>query len=158
MVILDGDAEGLEQAVELVIANPNPAHLAEDRIIYGRDRGIEAMLDDSFAVSAVAAYAMRNGEALVGGVTLDPAEGLLLRQIWLLSTAGATRSPRWLVREGRRMLASADRAIKRPFGYVQTIPSGYWEGVNYARHLGFELFRTEHMGECEVSVMRRMIP
>ena len=158
MVILDGDAEGLGRAVDLVMANPNPAHLAEDRIIYGRDRGIEAMLDDSLAASAVAAYAIRGGEAMVGGVTLNAAEGLFRHQIWLLASAGAARFPRWLVREGRRMLDAADRAIKWPHGYVQTIPAGYWEGVNYARRMGFTLRRTERIGEHEIAVMERMIP
>lgn len=159
MVILDGDEVGLSHAIGLVRANPNPAHLDEDRIVSGRVRSIDDIIDDSLAVSAVAAYAVRDGQALVGGVTFEPAEGLFKHLIWLLGSAGTIRFPRWLVREGRRMLDSADRFFKWPYGYVQAIPLDYRRGINFAEHMGLKMSRIilRDDGE-EIAVMERMIP
>lgn len=158
MEILDGDNEGLARAVECVAANPNPAHLMEDRIVLGRDRGIGEMLSHSLLASGVAAYAMNNGEAMVGGVTLNPVDGMLRHEIWLLTTAGAPLYPWWMVREGRRMLDSADKVLKWPHRYVQKIPSSYRAGVAYAQKRGFYISRAEGDGSHEVFVMERMIP
>lgn len=158
MEILDGNDEGLGRALGIVATNPNPAHLREDMAVNGRFRTIVAMLEDSMVASAFVAYSMREHEAMIGGVTLHPAEGLFRHQIWLLASAGSVRFPRWMVREGRRMLDAADRHLKWPHGYVQVIPRNYPQGIAYARHLGFQERHIESGPGGEIVVMERMIP
>lgn len=158
MVILDGDAEGLARAVALVSAAPNQRHLDEDRIMTGRRRDISEMLADSLEVTALAAYAILGDEAFVSGVSLDPVDGGLRHQAWMLATAGSVGHPRWLFRSGRDRLRAFDFALKWPRGYVQAIPASYPEGGNYVRHLGFREVRRVPMGGDEAIVFERMVP
>lgn len=158
MEILGGDGTSLGRALGLVEANPNPAHIEEYRIVTGVARPIGGMLDDSLEASAVVTCAERDGEAIVGGVTFQPAGGVLKHQIWMLATAGAPNHPRWLLREGRRMLDLADRHFKWPFGYVQAIPMTYPQGVGYALHMGFRVTKSITRGSVEIVIMERMIP
>lgn len=158
MEILGNDGNTFGRAVRLVEANPNPAHVEEYRVVTGVARDIGGMLDDSLEASAVVACAERDGEAMVGGVTFQPAEGVLKHQIWMLTTAGAPEHPRWLLREGRRLLDMIDRYFKWPYGYVQAIPITYPQGVNYARHMGFRVLKSVVRGDVEIVLMERMIP
>lgn len=155
MVILDGDETGLDRALELVWADPRPEQVDEYRAIVGRSKDIGDLLDDSIAASAFVAYAERDGEAMVGGVVLD---GFLRHEIWLLTTRGAARFPRWLVWEGKRMLAGADAFFKWPYIFVQAIPEKYGPAVAYAKHLGFrEVEKRAGFGDVLV-VLERMVP
>jgi hypothetical protein len=159
MVILDGQEGELFAALRMVADRPNPDHLEEDRIISGRVRGIREMLIECVEKSSFAAFSVRDGEVLVGGVTMEPRDGLFKHQLWLVSTAGAARWPRWMVREGRRMLAGADAVFRWPRGYVQAIPAMYRQGVEYAKRMGFSVGRKylNNSGD-EIFVMTRMIP
>ncbi len=159
MVILDGTEEELFAALRMVADRPNPDHLAEDKAVTGREWDIRALLVECVEKSSFAAFSVRDGEALVGGVTLEPRDGLFRHQLWLVSTAGAARWPRWMVREGRRMLAGADSVFRWPRGYVQAIPAAYRQGVGYAERMGFSVSRKYPNGSGEeILVMTRMIP
>ena len=159
MVIPDGTEEELFAALRMVADRPNPAHLEEDRVITGRTRDIHDMLIECAEKSSFATFSVRGGEALVGGVTMEPRDGALRHLLWLVSTAGAARRPSWMVREGRRMLAEADTFFRWPRGYVQAIPASYRQGVAYAARMGFSVSRKypNRSGE-EILVMTRMIP
>lgn len=159
MVIPDGTEEELFAALRMVADRPNPDHIEEDRIVAGKVRDIREMLIECVEKSSFATFAVRGGEALVGGVTMEPRDGIFRHLLWLVSTTDAARWPSWMVREGRRMLAGADRHFGWPRGYVQAIPASYPQGVAYAARMGFSVsrkYRTDS-GD-EVLIMTRMIP
>ena len=157
MVILRGDAATFAEAKRLIEAIPNPDHIAEYEAVAGEKKGILAMLDDSLAASCVVGCAVKDGEALVGGVMLY---GFINYQIWLLTTKDAGRFPRWMLREGRTFLKAADRFIGMGCSFYQFIPTSYRGGISFVEHLGFSKTRTVRGddGQAPLAVMERAIP
>lgn len=158
MVINDGGEAALKRCMDLIEANPHPEHLAEYEAIWGVKKGIKALLDDSIAQSAIVACEEKDGEAMIGGVALL---GFIKYEIWLLTTAGAGRFPRWMIRSARRHLAAFDRFIGVNCSFYQRIPARYREGVAFARHMGFRetmRFEPEHNGKTIVTFERAVPP
>lgn len=156
MVTSDRGDPALLEAMALIAANPSRDHIEEDFQVGGRRRDIAAMINDSAAASAVLGCAERDGEAVVGGVTTS---GFINYQIWMLTTAGAVRFPKWLLGEARNMLAEADRRYGHPCSFYQVIPAGYRAGLRFARHLGFK--ETRRIGRedgPDLAVVERAVP
>lgn len=137
MKVLDGTREGFVRACRMIADSPHPDHMREFEQVTGRTPDIEDMLVDSVSGAEVGAYAIRGADALVGGIS---ASGLVKREIWFLTTATAKEHRKWLLREARRMLRLADDYFEPLAIFGQVIPVDYPEGVNFARHLGFQAF------------------
>lgn len=137
MVILDGGEQGFYQALGMVAENPNRMHVREYEAVEGREIDYRQALNDSLASIRVAAYAIHKDAALVCGI----AHGIRRAALWMSTTDGAERYPRWLLRSMLKRLAMGEQYIGRGVTLYQWIPTFYVEGLHFVEHLGFRQAR-----------------
>lgn len=134
MVILDGETDIFTEAAGMVIRKPHPEHVKEYHYVNGYQEHIVRMVDNSIMATALGAAAIKDGEAMIAGVTLS---GIIFYELWMLTTAGAARNAPWLLRQCRRMLRWSDSVMRWPLGYAQEIPDNYPAGIRFAERMGF---------------------
>ena len=133
MEIRNGNAFGLEVALGLIRARPNPLHLLECKALTGKDADINALLRYDLEASRAVAFAADGEDALVCGLSVFGDERI---PVWMTTTKGIERRPRWLWRNTLQCWKSLDQLVTHGTVYWPWVPEFYTLGLNFARHLG----------------------
>lgn len=152
MQLLDGTASGFAMAVDMIVADPHPAHI-DDALSFP---GLRALIGESVRVSRMGGYALGDGTAMI--IAAAPT-GKLRYQGWMMTTSSVDRRPKWMLREALRIQELADEIMDSGSVSWQEIPGERNRLIAFLMRLGFNIadLHVDHLTGKRSVIMERKV-